>query len=658
MNGWISFSKLSGNAPVYYMKPLDSLKNWNDHFLWVDSFACPTLFPWHTAKNVNRDPAPVAADFNAQDYATIVSHPSPFRKFPKEFMCLVGLSRHYTLDEETYPRFLHKNEEDMNLFAFIHTPDPTKVKVVERKRVKDEPLLLQTTVGRTVPLLLVAPDRADSELETSIDKLFDEGGSGSQAGQGDFAGVGEGTNIQPVTESTDIVTEDVAPLQPRRQGEPIPTFPFVTYFVSAMPEHDGGDHTDSMTGLNLRTISAPQRSSVPVMTAVTTTTSTADPAVVVKEKTAKPSLFAVDSSSAAEVDPNVGVFSDLTGSDFLSVTNGSRLNDGRVCREMVDEFSPPKFFASVQRMEHDQLFTKFNVRVARQMSLSAEVRMRAEEKEVEELKAQLLLKEAEAAEAIRLCAEASKFEAVKKSLQDGMKALKERNASLEKERDALDVKLLTHGMKLAITKCLHSPEYLYAHRAAIGKAIEKGMRDELSAGITHGAKGRVLADVAAYNFSAKADYISALQHLQNINFSLLAELRSNKDASLMVPIHHSSDKVVAGATTLSLSLDVSNIRAWKIRENIASQRSALHDVFVPLSEPFFAEVLTGAEGTSDTVLATAVTTTALSTTLASASTVPPMFVDDYEVAGMDDQTGVDGNADLFPNVDDVELNIP
>ncbi|GKF44470.1 hypothetical protein Tco_0131022, partial [Tanacetum coccineum] len=118
------------------------------------------------------------------DYTTLVAHPSLFQKFPEEFLCLVGLSRHYTLDEETYPRFLDKDGEDMDIFAFIHTLDPTKVKVVE-------PRLLETTVGRTVPLLPVAPDRAESELEASVDKLFDEGGSGNQAGQGDSAGVGD-----------------------------------------------------------------------------------------------------------------------------------------------------------------------------------------------------------------------------------------------------------------------------------------------------------------------------------------------------------------------------------------------------------------------------------------------------------------------------------
>ncbi|GKG51922.1 hypothetical protein Tco_0544560, partial [Tanacetum coccineum] len=74
----------------------------------------------------------------------------------------------------------------MDIFAFIHTPDLTKVRVVERERNEDEPRLLDTTVGRTVPLLPIAPDRADRELEASVERLFDEGGSGNQTEQGDF----------------------------------------------------------------------------------------------------------------------------------------------------------------------------------------------------------------------------------------------------------------------------------------------------------------------------------------------------------------------------------------------------------------------------------------------------------------------------------------
>nr|GFB65374.1 hypothetical protein [Tanacetum cinerariifolium] len=160
-------------------------------------------------------------------------------------------------------------DSDMDIFALIHTSNPTKVKVVKRERKEDEPWLLETTVGRIVPLLPVAPDRSENELDASVDKLFDKGGSDAQMEQGDSAdGRGEQSmNIQPDSETTDAVVENVIPLQPRRlkkrktivadaggksmstvqrlftgavqnaevRGEPIPTMPFVTSSVSAIP---------------------------------------------------------------------------------------------------------------------------------------------------------------------------------------------------------------------------------------------------------------------------------------------------------------------------------------------------------------------------------------------------------------------------------------
>nr|GEX67297.1 hypothetical protein [Tanacetum cinerariifolium] len=117
-------------------------------------------------------------------------------------------------------------------------------------------------------------------------------------------------------------------------------------------------------------------------------------------------------------------------------------------------------------------------------------------------------------------------------------------------------------------------------------------------------------------------------------------------------------KVVVGATALSLALDVSSFQVRRIRENITKQRSALHDVFIPSAKPFSTSALTGTKGTSDTALATADINTALSTTFAYASSIDPIFVDDYEVVGTEDQTVIDENAASFPNVDDAELNIP
>ncbi|GJZ11958.1 hypothetical protein Tco_0546717 [Tanacetum coccineum] len=841
----MSFSKHLGNDAVCYTKPLDSLKNWNDRFFWVDVFACPVYFPWNTSKK-------------------------------------------------------------MDLLSFIRTADPTKVRIGKRQRGEDEPKLLNTTIGRIVHLLPVAPARAEIELDASVDRLFDEGGSETQAEQGDSAGGGRDEQdivIQPVITVITTAVEDVIPLQPRHpkkrktiisdaggsshppkklredhitlsgasvggkskyvvqqllakavqnalvRGEPILTLSFVTSSVSATPEHEEEDHTDSLAGANLRTIGAPQRfvissdsshhfganiaeveadsfirPSVPLMTMTTTVTSTVDPTTTAKEKLVKSSVFGDGSSSGA--DHTVGGFSGLTGSDFIvggistvvspdtdiqkvyvpqwSVTNGSRLDDGRTCREMVDEFAPPRFFASIRGMEHDQIFIEFNVGAARQMSLSAEVRMRAEfnirekrrlsvvveeknlllksrDEEVANLKAQLLVKEAEA---IRLHDEVQtladrnivlerekgeldikvadlvatvkvreqevadldamvisvkfhndnltdqvhKLEASSAVLQDKVMAYDNFIGQLEKFQDdriremnekfnKLDTNLvelalhleerfyphllttisgrrwlLTHGLELAISKCLKSTEYLSSLGAVIGKAVEKGMQEGLSAGITHGAVGRVLTDVAAYNPSAKADYLAALQRLQSVNFSLISELKSNKDASidtimnllrledslterltlaesqphvdqLMVPIHHSPDQTVVGATSLSLSLDVSQNRVRRIKENIANDRSAFRDVFVSLAEPLSIAALEGTAGTSGTAPGT---TTALSVTFASASTIPPISTDDYEVVhtngqegtDVDGQTGTGADANPFPSIDDAELNVP
>nr|GFB63158.1 hypothetical protein [Tanacetum cinerariifolium] len=52
----------------------------------------------------------------------------------------------------------------MDLFAFIHISDPTKVRVVERERAEGEPRVLETTVGHTIPLLPVAPNRANKDV--------------------------------------------------------------------------------------------------------------------------------------------------------------------------------------------------------------------------------------------------------------------------------------------------------------------------------------------------------------------------------------------------------------------------------------------------------------------------------------------------------------
>ncbi|GKE43677.1 hypothetical protein Tco_1470961, partial [Tanacetum coccineum] len=101
---------------------------------------------------------------------------------------------------------------------------------------------------------------------------------------------------------------------------------------------------------------------------------------------------------------------------------------------------------------------------------------------------------------------------------------------------------------------------------------------------------------------------------------------------LMVPIHRSPNQVVLGATSLSFALSVSNNRVKMTRENIAAQRLAILGVFV---EPLSTEFITSVAGHLDSLPGVVATTIALSTTFASASSIQPLSVDDYEVIGAD-----------------------
>ncbi|GJX95639.1 hypothetical protein Tco_0351437 [Tanacetum coccineum] len=324
------------------------------------------------------------------------------------------------------------------------------------------------------------------------------------------------------------------------------------------------------------------------MTVATTVTSTVDPATTVKEKFVGSSVFSGDSSSGGAYH-TIGGFSDLIGSDFI--VGGIRT----VIRPDTD----------LQKVYVPQWSVTNGSRLgaARQMSLSAEVRMRAEYNIRE-----------------------------RRRLNSDRKP---RRLSVSVPKPA-DLDAMVTSVKSQNDNLIDQVHRLETSSAGLQDKVAayENFIDQLN------LEGRKLTDVAAYNPSAEADYLSALQRLQ----------------SLMVPIHHSLDQRVIGATALSLSLDVSNSRAQKIKENIANHISALRGVFVPLSEPLSATALEGMEGTPD---AAPDTTTALSVTFISSSVIPPISTDDYEVAhadgqesaGADGQAVVDENVNPFPNID-------
>ncbi|GJT02296.1 hypothetical protein Tco_0823465 [Tanacetum coccineum] len=94
-----------------FVLTVDSLKNWNDNFFWVDASTFPLATPWHNNKTFRKDPHPTPAEFNADACNYLADNPAPFRKFSEPFLCFVGISRYYDLDENCYPTFWAGDDE-------------------------------------------------------------------------------------------------------------------------------------------------------------------------------------------------------------------------------------------------------------------------------------------------------------------------------------------------------------------------------------------------------------------------------------------------------------------------------------------------------------------------------------------------------------------
>ncbi|GKA25684.1 hypothetical protein Tco_0711793 [Tanacetum coccineum] len=174
--------------------------------------------------------------------------------------------------------------------------------------------------------------------------------------------------------------------------------------------------------------------------------------------------------------------------------------------------------------------------------------------------------------------------------------------------------LLTHGIQLALLKCLKSPEYQGTLGHALGRAVDFGMQEGLEAGYEHGTSGINLSAVDAYNQEvAKASYINAVMALEDVNFPLVNLLKSKKDVGinevldcflldgplaglpeaaylqsyieqLSIPIHHGGDKTAVGETSLSFALMNVHARAEGAKKHDAALRQLMMEIVsAPLS---------------------------------------------------------------------------
>ncbi|GKC40627.1 hypothetical protein Tco_1053011, partial [Tanacetum coccineum] len=73
---------------------------------YVDASVFPSFIPWYIKKTLARDLSPTVTEFSTEACDFLATHPAPFQKFSEPFLCLVGLSRYYDLDDNVYLTFL------------------------------------------------------------------------------------------------------------------------------------------------------------------------------------------------------------------------------------------------------------------------------------------------------------------------------------------------------------------------------------------------------------------------------------------------------------------------------------------------------------------------------------------------------------------------
>nr|GEU61244.1 ATPase 11, plasma membrane-type [Tanacetum cinerariifolium] len=464
----------------------------------------------------------------------------------------------------------------MDLLAFIHVADPTKIRVVERECAEGQVKLLDSTVGLVVPLLPVSLARAENEMKANVNKLFDEGGSANQGNSAtsDIAAVtaerskrhrkkrpavadASGSSHPPKklrgdhVASSEVATGGKSPsalrellasslLNVEAGVKAVATPHFVTSSVSATPEREDDNPTDSVTGANLRAIGPAEtfvispdsyhhssihasgvevasviRSAVPlpVITEAVTTTATAGiPSAPIPEISAKvntpvhASMFH-DSDSVGTVKPDVVGPSHLPGKE-LSL--GSREVDSEHLHEIHD-------------MDYEQLFTEFNVGTARQVCLNAEVSTAEATKkihadEIETLKQRNVALETEKnsmdVKVTKLQSSVSTKDLELKDLNADLSSLRSQNDGLVDQVHALEATCSDLCERLSGYENLidRLKEFQDAHLKVVNDNVAKldadlvemaWMQDGLAAGIDHDREWRSLTNVAAYNPSAK-----------------------------------------------------------------------------------------------------------------------------------------------------------
>nr|GEV62601.1 hypothetical protein [Tanacetum cinerariifolium] len=545
--GWMSFSKQPGkNTSQCYTKPLDSLKNWNNRFFWVDERAFPTVGDWCT--NALKDEMPAANTYSRADVAVLNTRRTPIQKQPETLLSLVGLSQRYFLGDDVYPTFLHDDDRDMDLFNLISASNPSKVKTGLRPRAAHEVPLLTATMSRVIDMK--DPDVTKPMRPWHLKSL--------PLGNMPATGVASKVSLE----------EEVAAVRPRlskkrrrrvndRVDANAPPKALRKYYASVRPEqstHGGktlltmGLAADStfITPADTKGVSDPDPLSY------------AEPQPHPEQSMNHEGSWKSTSSSSMVGSPS-GIYQPGWG-----VTNSYRLDTPDACQDVVDHIVSPGYFSELRHMPNTDFLSQYNKILAQQVAMGSQLRLRFE-KEVR------LLKKARAQIARRdqrIQAEADMKKAAKAKnvdLTKELESLRTQFSDLQVSNDQLTQQVSTlqtqvtgkERIKAAFEefkkykddrvekRCAKMDARLDALSIEFNEELYPHMLTAIAGRrwvIRHGRSR--LGGMEAYDPEANDKYLQALQELKDLKYPIVDQLEGLKDALMeviMASLHLESD---------------------------------------------------------------------------------------------------------------------
>nr|GFB24029.1 hypothetical protein [Tanacetum cinerariifolium] len=315
------------NTPQCYTKPLDSLKNWNNRFFWVDECVFPTVMDWRT--NASGEWYLLRRGCEGAGYA---SYPHP-----KTTEDVTVLGR--------YKSQILSGGREMDLFSLIRAPNPTKM---------DEPATATDSSG-----VLSAVEKSSMDFAHE-DGAFDQGTTAPEVPPPEDV---PATAAPEVGQSKGaVVAEPPVARESRKKGHDridvtAPPKSLRRYHAGLRPSGAPADVSDPDP---LSFADAPSHHPVNVAQSSQGVAAAEDPE-------------SENVSSPAEVGSPGSVYRPKCG-----VTNGSLLDTPEACQDLVDHAAPPGYFSELRHMHNEDFLGQYNINLARQVAMGSQLRLRFE----------------------------------------------------------------------------------------------------------------------------------------------------------------------------------------------------------------------------------------------------------------------------------------